>query len=133
MNFSKSSAKDSYVAHVRDNANALVLVKGLLKTDDWATYLTKVVASAGLVAGDWTFADGADGARTYTTNSKTGVDPGLSADGATDDIAIAAVDTVGQVIYLVQDVTDTDILNNDGDTLTIPGFNFSLPEFGATP
>lgn len=124
--YTHNSMKEDYFAAAKADCNLLVVVKAPVKSDTYAAFMAKVIAQAGLVSGDWTETYTGENLR-VTTNAKTSVDPsGAALD--TDDICVAAVDTVNEIVYICQDATDRVVTNEVGDTVTIPGLNILLPE-----
>jgi len=125
-NFSNQNFKRYGPDHAAQNADTIALVVNPVKADNYATFSAKIIAQATLVSGDWNFtASGQD--LQVTVNGKSGIDPSGTAD-ATDDIAVAIFDSVGQEVFLVQDATDRDITNGTGDTLNIPALQFFVRE-----
>lgn len=127
--FTHSKTKRNGVQHVKDNANLVVILKAPAKSDNWATTQTKILAQSAIASADMFLTDVGDDVQ-FTSNPKAGIDPDLAA-LATDDIAAALLDTVNQEVLIVQDITDREILNADGDTLTIPAFSVFIRELSA--
>lgn len=128
-NFSSQNFKRYGPDHAAVNADSIALVKNPVKADPYATFATKVIASTTLGVGDWSFAASGEDLQ-VTINGKSGLDPSGTA-LATDDIAIAIYDSVGQEVFLVQDATDRDITNEAGDTVDIPALVFFVREVTA--
>lgn len=130
--FTDDDAKEALADEIKNNANLLVAVKAPLKTDTYAEFMAKVIAQAALSGSDFFYNyEGAGSANLrVTTNAKTAVDPsGQAAD--TEDLCMAAVDTVNEKVKICQDATDRVITNETGDTVTLPGLNFLVPELAA--
>lgn len=100
------------------NCDQVAVVKGLLKADNWATLQSKIIASASISSADWNFAASGDDLQ-VTINGKSNVDPSDTS-ALADDIALAYIDTVNQIAYLITDLTDRDITNDAGDLINIP-------------
>ncbi|WP_143872504.1 hypothetical protein [Catenovulum sediminis] len=119
--YTHSKVKRNGYQYIKDNGDLVVILKGPLKADNWATTQSKILAQSAIATGDMFLTDVGDDLQ-FTSNPKSGVDPDLSAVN-TDDIAAAILDTVNQEVLIVQDIVDKDILNADGDTITIPGLS----------
>lgn len=104
----------------------LVLVKNPLKTDTYAQFMAKVIASANITGADFSMAAVGEELR-MTVAAKTGIDPsGAAVIG--DDLCNAIVDTEGTEVYVVTDCTNRVISNETGDTVTIPSLVFFVEE-----
>jgi hypothetical protein len=104
----------------------LVLVKNPLKTDNFAQFMAKVIASANITGADFTMAAVGDTLR-MTVAAKAGVDPsGVAAVG--DDLCHALVDTEGSEVYVVVDCNNRVITNETNDTVTIPSMVYNIDE-----
>ncbi|MER2494409.1 hypothetical protein [Catenovulum sediminis] len=119
--YTHSKVKRNGFQHIKDNGDLVVILKAPLKADNWATTQSKILAQSAIANGDMFLTDVGDDLQ-FTSNPKSGIDPDLSA-ANTDDIAAAILDTVNQEVLIVQDIVDKDILNADGDTITIPGLS----------
>jgi hypothetical protein len=108
------------------NADTIALVVNPVKADNFATFQGKIIAESPLVLADWNFAANANDLQ-VTINGKSNIDPSGTATSG-DDIAVAIFDSVGEVVYLVQDVTDRPITNETGDALNIPALVFYVRE-----
>lgn len=117
-NFSDQDFKRYGPDRAAKNADTIALVVNPVKTDTFAAFQAKIIAQATLSEVDWNFAVSGNDLQ-VTINGKSNIDPSGTA-ASTDDIAVAIFDSVGQVVYLVQDATDRDITNQTGDTLNIP-------------
>lgn len=127
--FTHSDVKTGGPDVAKTNCTSIHLVKNPLKADTWATFLTKIVASATITDTDWTYTPSGEEI-VVTTPDNTGVTPSGTALAA-DDLSIAAVDTANQIVYVVQDVTNRDI--NNTDPVTIPGIDWTIKEPVAAP
>jgi hypothetical protein len=127
--FTARAMKEDYFDTAKANSDLLVAVKAPLKADTYAQFMAKVIAQAVLSAADWSYAYVGEDLRA-TTNSKTAVDPSGEA-AAVEDLCMACVDSVNEIVYIVQDATDRIITNETGDTVTLPGLNILLPELAA--
>lgn len=125
-NFSHADFKRYGPDRAQQNADKIALVVNPVKADTFAAFQGKIIAEDTLASGDWNFSASGEDLQ-VTINGKSGIDPSGTA-AATDDIAVAVYDSVGQTVYLVQDVTDRDITNQTGDTLNIPAVVFYIRE-----
>lgn len=122
--FSSFNFKKDGPQHLKDNADIVLLCSGLLKSDTYTQALAKAIAQAPLTSPD--IAITASGEDCLTTiNGKSDLDPsGTAAPG--DDICVAYCDSVGGEVILVNDATDREVTNEEGDRLNIPaGQHFS--------
>lgn len=104
----------------------LVLVKNPLKTDTYAQFMAKVIASANITGADFSMVAVGEELR-MTVAAKAGVDPsGAAVIG--DDLCNAIVDTEGQEVYVVTDCVNRVISNETGDTVTIPSLVYFVEE-----
>ncbi|MGJ8680526.1 hypothetical protein [Paraglaciecola sp.] len=129
--FMHNDIKEKGPEEAKQNANLLVAVKAPVKSDSYAAFMAKVIAQEALAAGDWFYNyENSGNDLRVTTNAKTAVDPsGVAAD--TEDLCMAAVDTVNEKVFICQDATDRIITNEEGDRVTLPGLNFLIPELVA--
>lgn len=113
-------------------ANRVALVKNLAKADNYATFLTKVIADAALnAATDVTFAASGQDLQ-VTVAAKTGIDPSGTA-LLTDDLSVAVYNTTTEKVYVCQDATNRVITNETGDTVDIPALVAFVREYSAAP
>jgi hypothetical protein len=125
-NFSLQEFKQFGPDRAAQNADTIALVVNPLKADIFATFQGKIIAQSALVLADWNFAANGNDLQ-VTINGKSNIDPSGTA-ASTDDIAVAIFDSVGGVVYLVQDVSDRTITNETGDALNIPALVFYVRE-----
>lgn len=126
MNYTSTAVKRHGVQYVADNCDTVALVLNPLKSDSFAAFQAKLIATAAITPADFSFtASGED--LLVTINGKSGIDPtGTALD--TDDLSIAYYDSVGQTVELVGDIVDRNITNADGDTVNIPQFQMYIRE-----
>jgi hypothetical protein len=93
---------------VLDTCDTIGIVKGFLKTDTFAEFTAKLLASTTMSAADITFAEDDENNRdTVTIAAKALTRTGTCLD--TDDSSVAHWDSVGEVVHLVLDNTDIEI------------------------
>lgn len=103
---------DNGPAYIKANCNAVLLIKTYAAGDSYATIngATIKVASATLVTGDFTLANGASSSRTLTAaiNGKSGGNAAVAT--SANDLHLAFVDTVNsKVLWVCQETTDQSI------------------------
>lgn len=110
----------------RTTADKFVLVKNPLKTDNWAAFIAKVIASADIDSTDFSFANVGEELR-MTVAAQSGVDPSGSV-AVGDNLCHALLDTETTQVLLVVDCVNRDIANGTGDTVTIPAMVYTVAE-----
>ncbi|HAT42341.1 MAG TPA: hypothetical protein DCS87_11585 [Rheinheimera sp.] len=111
---------------LKTDANAIALVKGVVKADSYATAISKIVASTTFAAADVSFAaNGQDLRATFVAKSGVAV---TAAAIITDDLSVMVYSTTSQKIHLCQDVTDRAITNGAGDKVDIPAFTYDIKD-----
>lgn len=109
-----------------DNCDTIAIVKNHVKADSYATFLTKVIASAPIDNTDWSFTEVSEDLRVDVAGV-TGVDPsGTAAD--TDDLSLAVYDSVNSKVYIVSDAVDRNLTNETGDLVNIPALRYWFRE-----
>lgn len=113
-----------------DNCDTIAIVKNPAKADNYATFTSKIVASAAISNVDWTFTPVAADLRVDVAGENN-VDPAAAA-ADTDDLALAVYDSVAQVVHIVSDAVDRNITNEAGDLVNIPSLRYWVREWTST-
>jgi hypothetical protein len=127
--FSSTNSKRYGPQHSKDNATDIVVVKNPVKSDDWATFQSKIIAQAAITGADINITEVGDDLQ-VTVNGKTDIDQSQTTLLA-DDICMAIIDTAGQEVKYCLDAVDKVITNGDGDTIDLPQITFFIREFKA--
>lgn len=114
--FSSHNFKVNGPQFLKTNISVGHVCKGLLKADNYATMVSKSIASSAYVNADVAITVSGQDALT-TINAKSGIDPTGTAT-AGEDICVAYCS--GTEVILVVDATDRIITNETGDTVDIP-------------
>lgn len=109
----------------------LALVKNPVKTDTFAQFQAKIIASIAIDATDVSFAAAGQDLQ-VTIAAQSGIDPVGTAVLA-DDLSVAAYSTVTEKVYIVQDAENREITNGTGDTVNIPALVAFIREVTAVP
>jgi hypothetical protein len=117
-NFSSYQYKQAPKATL-EACDQIGVVRNLLKSDDEATFNSKIVCLTSMSGSDVAFNLEADQRARAVVNGKNGVDP-LVEVADTDDIALFFRNSTAARVEFVQDIVDKNIANEDGDTLNIP-------------
>lgn len=116
-NFSSFQYKQAPLA-VLQACDEIGIVKNPVKGESAAAFNAKIVCSTSFSSGDVSVTAEGNDAK-FILNGKSGIDPSGSAT-AGDDIALYVRNGSANRVEFVQDITDKDIANADGDTLNIP-------------
>jgi len=119
MNYSSFQYKQAPKA-VLEACDEIGIVKNPLTTDTNAEFTAKVICTTSMSAADVATTLEADRRARFSVNGKSGIDPSGAAVAATDDICLFFRNTTASRVEFVQDITDKDIANDDGDLLNIP-------------
>ncbi len=111
---------DSGLSHIKTNADEMRLLKAYTAGDSHATVLTNSIATIAVVTGDFTLGNQGTLGRQLAVAAKSGT---ANADsGATPDLHIAIVDSVGTEVLAVTDETSDQVVTN-GNPVDVPTFN----------
>lgn len=118
--------QDNGPAYIQANCDAIAAVISYTAGDDYATVMTagNIVAQAAMTSGDFTFTDGASGARLLNNAAKTD----SSANNAGNPTHIVFVDTTNSRILRVTEETGA-LVVSAGGAVTIP----NVPLVSAQP
>lgn len=103
---------------VTDGADTLALVINPVKSDSFAVFSSKIIASAPLTSESFAFTAVGEDLRTTVTGA-SGITPSGTA-LLTDDLCVAVFSSVSQKVHVVQDATNRIITAQPGDTVDIP-------------
>lgn len=111
---------------LKTDANQIAVVKGVLKSDPYATAIGKIVAGTTFAAADVTFAaNGQDLRASFVAKNAINV---TAAAIASDDLSVIVYSTTTQKIHLCVDATDRVITANAGDKVDIPAFTYDIKD-----
>ena len=116
--FSSFDFKKNGPQHLKDNIDIALVVKDVLKSDNYAATLAKAIASTAMTGTDVAITVSGEDCLT-TINAKSDIDPSGTAT-ALEDIAVAYCDSVGGEVILVVDATDRVTTNEVGDVIGFP-------------
>lgn len=110
-------AQDATLAYIQANCNSVIAVIAYTPGDSYATVsnAANIVAQAAMTSGDFTFTDGAAGARLLNNAAKTDT----SANNAGNPTHIVFLDTVNSRILRVSEEAGS-LVVSAGGAVTIP-------------
>ena len=128
MNFSSYNFKLNGAQHVKDNANIIALALNVIKSDNYATATSKIIAQTAMSGADVALAASGEDL-SITINGKS-IDP-TATGAANDDLVVLILDSVGSEVVLCLDATDRIVTNDAGDTVSIPTLQTFVRELSA--
>lgn len=125
--FSSTEYKQNGPNILKTDADFIGLVKNPVKADNWATFTSKLIATAAIVPDDVVFAASGNDLQ-VTIAAKSNIDPSGTAI-ATDDLSVVVYSSATQKVHICQDATNRDITNGAGDTVNIPSLVAFIREY----
>lgn len=125
--FSSTEYKQNGPNILKTDADFIGLIKNPSKADSYATMLTKLIATAPIVAADVTFAVSGNDLQ-VTVAGKSGIDPSGTA-ALADDLSVVVYSSATQKVHICQDAVNRDITNGAGDTVNIPNLVAFVREY----
>lgn len=129
--FSSTEYKQNGPNILKTDADFIGLIKNPSKADSYATMLTKLIATAPIVAADVTFAASGNDLQ-VTVAGKSGIDPSDTA-ALADDLSVVVYSSATQKVHICQDAVNRDITNGTGDTVNIPNLVAFIREYSVVP
>lgn len=129
--FSSTEYKQFGPNILKTDADFIGLIKNPVKSDNWATFSSKLIASAPIVAADVTFAASGNDLQ-ITVAGESGVDPSGTA-ALADDLSVVVYSSATQKVHICQDAVNRDITNGTGDTVNIPNLVAFIREYSVVP